>query len=179
MKTTRFLFALLAVSAGTLGSSYAGELPKASTGKAPDENHPALDHPAESAHRNQERPKSDRPEERPGQPIEALHPPKKIGPPGPIKIEKTEARRPLSEPLRQAAPKKAAPASRQGTLLNKAASPHERAAKAPSGNEALASRPGAVRGRRATAALVGRVLVTSNAKYSEGPLNSAAVQRKP
>ena len=46
------------------------------------------------------------------------------------------------------------------------------------GKEAVAAHPAAIRARNVTAAMVGRVLVTSDTKYSAGPLNGAAAPRK-
>jgi hypothetical protein len=155
MKKTRFLFALVGFGAITFGLAYAGEPSRPSAEHASHPNHPTTLRPVEREHGKLEQSK---------QKHAALP---------------DEGRAPLNPPARKVLPNevhptesKKAASAKNGPMMNKTGSPHEQPDK-------LAPAPVLAHSRNATAALVGRVLVTSNAKYSAGPLAGAAAQRKP
>ena len=66
-----------------------------------------------------------------------------------------------------------------GLVKNKSGNLRESLTKFPPGDEAITTRPSVVRGRIATTAAIGGLGLSSSAKYSAGPLNGAAIHRKP
>jgi hypothetical protein len=151
MKRARFLFIVIGLGALTLASSYAGE-PSRQTVKN-ERKDETLSKPREDGHSSAMGRQAGPPKSPP-----KLLPEIESHPPG---------------------LKKPATAAKAGPLTERTEKPREQPAKPPAGNAALAPRPGVVRNRGATAANVGRVLVTSNTRYSAGPLDGAALKRKP
>jgi hypothetical protein len=94
-------------------------------------------------------------------------------------VHKTDPKHKPGDELHQPNLKKSATAAKEGPMIKKVGNPHDSPAKLPFGNEVVGLRPGVIRSRGATAALVGRVLVTSNTKFSAGPLDAAVKQGKP
>jgi len=185
MKKSRFLFAIVGFGALTLGLSYADEPSRPPAEQVLRQNHPTSDPSAGPPHGNQAHGKIDQKEEKPSKPKEDSHdskpkddshPSEKRRPAGPAK---SLVKLPSEKESPQLELKKPVTGAKEGPWMSKTGKPHERLAKPPVGNEAIAPRPGVVRSRGATAALVGRVLITSNAKYSAGPLEGAAIKRYP
>jgi hypothetical protein len=204
MKTARFLFTFVSAGTLTLGLGYAREPAKQPTEQVLHENHstelapgktgPAagkISEPKDDAHApkkiGQTGPDKSDPKRKPGQDVRETDPKRKPGEdvhktepkkkPG-EDLHKTNLARKPAEQARQPELKKPAVA-KDGTTMKKAGNLHDPLAKSLAGNEALAPRPGVIRSRGATAALVGRVLIPSNAKFSAGPLDVAATQGKP
>jgi hypothetical protein len=171
MKTARFLFTIVVLGALTPGLNYAGEPSKLPAEPKLRQIHPTTIRPADRAH--------DR--------IDQAHRPhSSLINPGPsterssqVSPKNNQTKSASGNPLHQPGMKKAPTAGNDGLMLNNTANHHQRAAKLPVGTGSTTPWTGVVRSRNATAALVGRVLITSNAKYSAGPLDGAAVKRKP
>jgi hypothetical protein len=200
MKTARFLFTIIAFGALTLGLSHAGEpapqpteqvlrqnhpigtppqgavKPRPPMEQVLHENHSTRDRSADPAHGNQARGKLDPTDKKHSSPKDDSHAAKKIRQAVAVK---TEPQRTPGHQVHQPGSKKPATAAKDRLQMNKTGKPRQQLAKSAVGNQALPPPPGRVRSRNATAALVGRVLITSNAKYSAGPLDGAAIKRKP
>jgi hypothetical protein len=176
MKTARFLFIMVAFGAYALRFGYAGESPRQPAERIARENHP-ISHPsAGPAHGSQERGEIDQKEEKPSKVKEDSHTPEKARQAAPVK---SQVKLPSEREPHQPEFRKPSTAAKDGPLMNRTEKPRQQSARLPAGDEALAPRPGVVRNRGATAANVGRVLITSNARYSAGPLAGAAVKRNP
>jgi hypothetical protein len=176
MNTTRLLFAIIGFGTFTLAPSYADEPSKQATQHVLRQSHPTSEHAVEPAHGSPVRGTIDQPDGKHPKPRDDGHVAKKIGQAG---HNKTEPNHPLGDQLHQLDVRKAATPGKNGPILNKAGNPRAQLAKPAPGNLDVAPHSGAVRSRNATAANVGRVLITSNAKYSAGPLNVLAPPRKP
>jgi hypothetical protein len=171
MKTKLLLLTILGSGALTLGVSYAGESPRLPAKPDSHANHAAALRPAGPVRGD-------------GSPMEPNHSQlnntghtsERSNPAGSLH---TETKRPSLNGPHQLAVKKAAIAAKDGSTMHQTRNPHEQPARLPAGYQAVALRPGIASGRSATAAMVGRVLITSNTKYSAGPLDGVAIKRKP
>jgi hypothetical protein len=196
MKQARFLFTVIAIGAWTLGVSYADGPSRQPSEQAARQNPAASDRSAhgsqapgkiEQADGKPSKPKNDRQNSKEDGHAKDLKPKDDSGHSKPKEEGRVSEKGRKAGPVKsqgkkepkQPEPKKAATAAKVGPMTNKTGKPREQPAKSPAGNEALAPRPGLVRTRGATAALVSRVLITSNTKYSAGPLAGVATQRKP
>jgi hypothetical protein len=167
MKKARLLIIFVGCGTLTLGLSYAGEASKERREQALRDNRAASERPSAPLEG-----KKDQAAQKQDEPKPESHAAKKFGPAGPIK---TEPRHLWGEPLHQPWLKKPGHAE---SLTSRAGKPLEKSSKQladprDSGPPVLA------RSRNATAALVGRVLVTSTTKYPAGPFGNSALQRKP
>jgi hypothetical protein len=172
MKTARFLLVAIGFGALTLGRSFAGE---------PSRPHPEQE--ARDTHALGVRPA----EPVPGSGVQANrthslsdgngHVPERSSQARPLNILPKRA---SANEVHQPALKKTPTAANQGLMMNKTANHHEQPAKLPAGSGMSLARSGVGHGQSIGAtALDGRVLITSSAKYSAGPLDGAAIKRKP
>ena len=95
---------------------------------------------------------------------------------GPVK---PKVKHPVEKEPRQLEPKKAVTVATDILAKSKVAKPREQMAKMQSVNNTPGLRPGTIRSRGATAALGGRGLITSSARYSEAVIGGAAMKRIP
>jgi hypothetical protein len=159
MKTTRLLFTIIGFGALTLGLGFADEPPKQLSKPEAREN-PASVRPAV--------PKR-------SQVNDDGHAPEKSSHAVPINPQHKST--PVNE-LHQPALRKTAISPNDGLLANKAANHLEQPAKLPVGSGTTAPRPGVVRSRSVTAAVIGGP-TPSNTKHSAAAIDGTAIQRKP
>jgi hypothetical protein len=183
MKKACFLFTIVGLGTLTLGLSYADEPPKLPTEQVLSENPSTDDRSADPAHSTQARGKTEQKEGKPStpkvdshesKPKEHSHASEKGKQAGPVRAQ---VKRPAEKESHQ--PELKRPAAKDKILMGKTGEPPGPRPKLPPGNEAVGPRPGVIRSRGATAALVSRVLITSNTKYSAGPLAGTTIKRRP
>jgi len=85
---------------------------------------------------------------------------------------------PSSQPSQRAVLKKPASAANGGSMMGKTGNHYEQPARLPVGSGTTAPRPGVVRSRSATAALLGGA-TGPGAKHAAAVIDGAAIRRKP
>lgn len=185
MKTARLFLIILGLGAFNFGLSYAGEPPRPTAEQILRENHLASDRSPELAHGIQAHEKADPKVGKSAKPEEDSQDAKpkaeslaslKSRPAG---LVKSNVRFPSEKESHFPESKKPAPVAREGLLPGKTGKPREPLARSPVADEAGVPYRGVLCSRNATAAMVGRVLITSNTKYSTAAFGGPASKRNP
>ena len=178
MKTARFLFTIAGFGALTLGLGYAAEPSRQPSEQDVHQIHATGDHPAGPVHGKQTPSKTDPASRKLSQPKAEGRASTKRRQAGPIRLQpKSAPANALPPPaLKTAAPAPKAGSGMGGSMVNKAG--NQPLAKLPGVGGTTAPSPGAVRGRSATAAVLGG-LAASGAKNSAAVINGTAMKSKP
>jgi hypothetical protein len=165
MKTTRYLFTIIAFGALALGRSYAVEPAGKPSGQDLRQHH-AADRMNDSGAQAERK-------------VFQLHnngrAPARTSQAGPVHIQSMHT---SANGLHQPGLKKTASAANYKSMMNKTGSEHQQLARLSIGGGTTALSPGVVRGRSASAADTGG-LSPSSVKHSTAALDGAAVGRRP